>query len=107
MLQRRIGKGPFHNRLTIVELAIDRDGADVFGQRRHQLSLADTDLVEREQHDDLNAGNVVKRVRDRRAGIAARGGQNRDVLSSLPENMPEHSRHHLRREILERRGWHL
>ena len=68
MLQRRIGKGPFHHRLAIVELAIDRDGADVLGQRRHQLSLADTDLVEREQHDDLNTGQELRMKRQEDSG---------------------------------------
>ncbi len=57
----------------------------------------------RKQHDDADARHVMKGVRDGRAGVAAGGGENGDLLAVFAQKMPEHPRHHLRGEILERR----
>ncbi len=92
----------FHHRLAVVELAVNRHGADIVLERRHQFALAHADFVNRKQHDDAHAGNVVKRVRHRRAGVAARRRENRHLPSVLAQKSSEHPRHHLRGEILER-----
>jgi hypothetical protein len=51
-------KAPFHHRLAIVELAVNRHGADIVGQRGHQLALAHADFGNGKQHDDADAGDL-------------------------------------------------
>ena len=101
MFQRGIAERAFHHRLAVVEFAVNRHGADIAGERRHQLALAHADFINREQHDDADAGHIVKRVRHRRAGVAACRGENGEMPAIFVQKPAQQPRHHARGKILE------
>ena len=76
MTQCRIAEGAFHDGLAVVELAVDGHCADVAVEDGHELALAGADLGVGEQHDDADAGDIMKGVGHGGAGIAAGGGKN-------------------------------
>ena len=103
MRQRGICKRALHHRLTVVKFSINRHRADVVFERRHQLALRQADFINWKKDDDLDAGNFMKRVGDRRARVAARRRQDGHLPVVLAQKTPEHPAHHLRGKILERR----
>ena len=103
MLQCRIAERAFHHRLAVVEFPLNRHRAHVVAQRGHELALALADFAEREQHEDADAGHAMEGVRHGGPGVAAGGGEDRELLAALLQKASQQSRHQLRGKILERR----
>ena len=81
MFQVRIRECPFHHRLTVVEFSVDFHRADVVLECGHQLALAFADFANWKQNNHAHAGNFMKCVCDRRAGVAARRRENYYLLA--------------------------
>jgi len=56
-------------------------------ERGHQACAGFRSLPSRE-HDDADAGNLVERVCHGRAGVAAGGGEDGDLLAVSRKNLP-------------------
>ena len=94
---------PLHDRLAIVESALDGERVDVGGARcRHHPPLHIRDAAMRKQHDQIDIVEAGERIDRRTSGIA--GGRDHDggALRALGQHMIHQPRDQLHRHVLER-----
>ena len=91
-----------HDRLAIVEGALDGDALDVAGRRRrHHAPLHVGDAAVRKQHDEVDLVAVAKRLDGGAAGIARRRHHDGAALAARRQHMVHQPRHELHGEVLE------
>ena len=86
LAQARIGERRLHERLTIVEHAVDLEREDVVAPARELVLLTRRDLPFREQHGDADAAAAVERGGHRAAGVARGRDENRERTRLSPRN---------------------
>ena len=92
-----------HDRLAIVERAVDGDGADIGGfRRRHHAPLHVGNAAVRKQHNKVDLAALAERFDRRAAGIA--GGRHHDgaAFAARCQHMVHQPCQELHRQILER-----
>ena len=91
-----------HDRLAVVEGAVDGERVDVGGvRRRHHALLHVGDAAVREQHDEIDLVAVAERLDRGAAGVA--GGRDHDsaALAARRQRMVHQARQKLHRHVLE------
>ena len=92
-----------HDRLAIVEGALDRDRMHVGrSRRRHHPPLYIGDAPVREQHDQIDIVETRERIDRRAAGIARRRDHDGGALIALGQHVIHQPRDQLHRDVLER-----
>ena len=91
-----------HERLAIVERAVDGDGADIGrAGRRHHAPLHVGNAAVRKQHHEIDLGAVAKRFDGGAAGIARSGDHDGAALAARGQHMVHQPRQQLHRQVLE------
>ena len=91
-----------HDRLAVVEGALDGDGMDVGGRRRrHHAPLHVGDAPLREQHDDVDLIAVAERFDGGAAGIARGRDHDGAALAARGQHVVHQPRQQLHRQVLE------
>ena len=92
-----------HDRLAIVERAVDGDGADIGGVgRRHHPPLHVGNAALREQHDEVDLGATAERLDRGAAGIARGRHHDGPAFAARGQHVIHQPRQELHRQVLER-----
>jgi hypothetical protein len=103
-----VGKGAvvehgLHQRLGVVEIALDRDVVDVGGEHRRHLAALDLGHAAcRVQHEDVDIGAPRDRIDRGRSGVAAGRADDGQAGVGAAQEPLEQQAQHLERDVLER-----
>jgi hypothetical protein len=94
-----------HQRLAVVEGAVDGDGVHVrLRRRRHHAPLHVGDAPLREQHDGIDALRAAERLDGRAAGVSGRRRHDGDACAAGGEDAVHQARQQLHGHVLEGQG---
>jgi hypothetical protein len=100
-----MGEHRLHQRLGIVEAAVDRDIVDVGAEHRRHLAALDLrHPALGVEHEDVDLGAAGERVDRRRSGVAAGRPDYRQMHVARRQEALEQQAEQLQRDILERQG---
>ena len=98
-----VREGGFYQRLAVVEGAVDGEGGDILAQGRELPFLEGGDAAARIEHHGPHPLPLPERLGDRRAGVAAGGGEDGDRMAGIAHQV-EHGGEEAGAEVLEGQG---
>ena len=100
--KRKIVEHRLHQRLAIVEGALDCQGIDIgLGRRGHHAPLHVGDAALREQHDRVDAARAAERLDGGPAGVARGRRHDGHALAACGQHVVHQTRQQLHRHVLE------
>ena len=101
--ERGVREGGLDQRLAVVEGAVDGEGGDVLAQGRELPLLEGGDPAARVEHHGPHPAPLPERLRHRRPGVAAGGGEDGDRMLRIADQL-EHGGEEAGAEVLEGQG---